>query len=150
TGGTAAGAFVFDALKGANGTYSRVNVSTTAWGKSSVPYTPTPDSGAINKSSGLWLWDGSSSREFTHISFLFLVFNDPTNPFATSPDPLTNSGGKRSISLISGDSMEFICLDSGCNIFDERSVTGGEVSGVAVVTPEPAAFSLLAIGLLAS
>jgi len=81
---------------------------------------------------------------------LFLVFKDPTNPFATSNDPLTNAGGQRSISQIAGDSMEFICLDSGCNIFDERSVTGGEVSGVAVVTPEPAAFSLLAIGLLAS
>jgi hypothetical protein len=145
TGGAASGSFVYDAL---NNTYSSVTVSTTPWVTSSVPYTPTPDSVAISNASGLGLWDGSST-DLTDISFLFLVFNDPTNPFA-GPDPLTNAGGKRSISLTPGDSMEFICLDAGCDIFDERSFTGGEVTGVAVVTPEPAAFSLLAIGLLAS
>jgi hypothetical protein len=148
TGGSASGSFDYLA-NGGNGIYSNVSVSTTPWVTSSVLYTPTPDTVSVNNGSGLGLWDGSSSSDSLNISFLFLVFKDPTNPLAPDPDPLTNAGGKRSISLTTGDSMEFICLDSACSTFDERPVTGGGISGVAVVTPEPAAFSLLGIGLLA-
>jgi len=125
TGGTASGSFVYDALNGANGTYSGVTVSTTPWVTSSVLYTPTPDAVSINNSGGLALWDGSSSSDFTNISLLFLAFKDPTNPLATDPDPLTNAGGTRSISLLPGDSLEEVCLDTNCDVFDERPVTGG-------------------------
>jgi hypothetical protein len=139
TGGTASGSFVFDALAFPVPLYSNISVSTTTWATLSAPtsYATLTDF-ANSNSTGLGLQRGSSS-DLTNVSFLFLVFNDP----------LTNLGGISPISTIPGDSMELLCLDFACDTFDSRQVTGGEVSGAAVVTPEPAAFSLLGIGLLA-
>ena len=142
TGGSASGSFVFDALN--PNTYSDISVSTTPWATLLVPTSYTSLTPLANSNStGLGLQtppcSDPSCVDLTNISFLFLVFDDP----------LTNAGGTIPISLVPGDSMEFICLDAGCGTFDARSVTGGEVSGVAVATPEPAASLLLGIGLLA-
>jgi hypothetical protein len=137
TGGTASGSFVFDALASPVPLYSNISVSTTPW-VTAAPATYTALTPLFNSNSeGVGFQIGSSS-DLTNVSFLFLTFNDP----------LTNGGGKISISTIS-NSMEFICLDQVCDTFDMRSVTGGEVSAAAVATPEPAAFLLLGIGLLA-
>ena len=135
TGGSASGSFVFDAL--AN-TYSDVSVSTTPWATLLVPTNYTSLTPLANSNStGLGLGGGGS--DLTNISLLFLVFTDP----------LTNAGGTIPISLLPGDSLEVLCLNTGCDAFDMRSVTSGKVSAAAVATPEPAAFLLLGIGLLA-
>ncbi len=139
TGGSATGSFIYDALTNLPlGTYSSISISTTPWVPLSAPTTTTYTSLSplVNSNSG-GLGLGGGGSDLTNISFLFLVFTDP----------LTNAGGTIPISVIPGDSMEFLCLDSGCTTFDARSVTGGEVSAVA--TPEPTAFLLLGIGLFA-
>jgi len=136
TGGSASGSVVFDVLN--PNTYSDVSVSTTPWATLLVPTIYTSITPLANSNStGLGLGGGGS--DLTNISFLFLVFNGP----------LTNAGGTIPISLVPGDSLELLCLNTGCDAFDMRLVTSGEVSGVAVATPEPAAFLLLGIGLLA-
>lgn len=142
TGGTASGSFVYDPNNGSNGTYSNISVSTTPWATLLVPtgYTSlTPL--ANSNSTGLGLQtppcSDPSCLDLTNISFLFLVFSNP----------LTNAGGTIPISLLPGDSGELLCLNTACDAFDTRSVASGEVSAVA--TPEPAAFLLLGIGLLA-
>jgi len=144
TGGSASGSFVFDPLAFPVPLYSNISVSTTPWATLATPTIYTSLTPLANSNStGLGLQtppcSDPSCVDLTNISFLFLVFDDP----------LTNAGGTIPISLVPGDSMEFICLDAGCGTFDARSVTGGEVSGVAVATPEPAASLLLGIGLLA-
>jgi len=143
TGGTASGSFFFDALN--PNTYSDISVSTTAWATLLVPTIYTSLTPLANSNStGLGLQappcSDPSCPDLTNISFLFLVFSNP----------LTNAGGTVQISLLPSDSVEeLLCLNSGCSDFDVRLVTGGEVSGVATATPEPASFLLLGIGLLA-
>lgn len=144
TGGSASGSFVYDPNNGSNGTYSNISVSTTPWAPLFVATNYTSLSPLANSNStGLGLQtppcsDPSSCPDLTNISFLFLVFTDP----------LTNAGGTVPISLVP-NSVEFFCLDTGCDAFDMRLVTSGEVSAAAVATPEPKAFLLLGIGLLA-
>ncbi len=140
-GGSASGSFVFDAL--ANNTYSDVSVSTTPWATLLVPTSYTSLTPLANSNStGLGLQtppcSDPSCPDLQNISFLFLVFTQP----------LTNAGGIIPISLVP-NSLEFVCLDTGCDAFDMRLVTSGEVSAAAVATPEPTASLLLGIGLLA-
>ena len=144
TGGTASGSFVYDALNGTNGTYSDISVSTTLWATLLVPTSYTSLTPLANSNStGLGLQtppcSDPSCLDLTNISFLFLVFSNP----------LTNAGGTIPISLLPGDSSELLCLNTACDAFDTRSITSGEVSAVVTPTPEPAAFLLLGIGLLA-
>ena len=64
--------------------------------------------------------------------------------------PLTNSGGIVQVSLPPPvDSIEALCTSSDCSTFSSRSITGGEVVGTAVATPEPSTFSLVGMGLVA-
>jgi hypothetical protein len=139
TGGTASGSFVFDALASPPvGVYSIISVSTTTWANLVAPTNYTTLTTFLNSNSEGVGFQIGGSIDLTNDSFLFLTFTNP----------LTNAGGIIPISTIS-NSMEFICLDPGCFTFDSRSITGGEVSAASVATPEPAAFLLLGIGLLA-
>jgi hypothetical protein len=141
TGGSASGSFVFDPLN--PNTYSDISVSTTPWVTLLVPTSYTSLTTIANSNSiGLGLQtppcSDPSCPDLQNISLLFLAFTQP----------LTNAGGTIPIALVP-NSLEFVCLDTGCNTFDMRLVTSGEVSAAAVATPEPAAFLLLGIGLLA-
>jgi len=133
SGGGASGTFFYDATLGPLGTYGPISVSTTPWATASSTTYAALTTFANSDSTGL----GLCSPPTCDTSLLFLVFNAP----------LTNAGGTISISTIPLDSMELLCLDSGCTTFDMRSVTGGDV--FAVATPEPATFLLLGSGLLA-
>jgi hypothetical protein len=140
TGGSASGSFVFDSL---TNIYSDISVSTTPWATLLVPTNYTSLTTIANSNSiGLGLQtppcSDPSCPDLQNISFLFLAFSQP----------FTNAGGTIPISLVP-NSLEFVCLDTGCDAFDMRLVTGGEVSAAAVATPEPTAFLLLGIGLLA-
>jgi hypothetical protein len=140
TGGSASGTFSYDATLSPLGTYGPISVSTTPWATTlSSPYT-TLTTLANSNSTGLGLCSPPTcgTASFTNTSLLFLVFNDP----------LTNAGGTSLISTIPGDSMELFCLNSACDSFDTRSVTGGNVFA-AVATPEPSTLLLFGSGLLA-
>jgi hypothetical protein len=140
TGGSASGTFFYDTTPIPIGVYGPISVSTTPWATTlSSPYTTvTPLANSNNTGLGVCSPPTcGTASDLTNASFLFLVFNDS----------LTNLGGKISISTALGDSMEVLCLDSGCDTSDARSVTGGDV--FAVATPEPATFLLLGSGLLA-
>jgi hypothetical protein len=146
TGGTASGSFFYDANPSPIGAYGPISVSTTPWATTlSTAYTTlTPLANSNNGGLGLCSPPTcGTASDLTDASFLFLVFND--SPLFNNS--LTNAGGTIPISTIPGDSMEELCLDSGCDSFDVRSVTGGDV--FAVATPEPATFLLLGCGLLA-
>jgi hypothetical protein len=66
--------------------------------------------------------------------------------------PLTNSGGIVQVSLPPpNSSTEALCGDPSCSdsALSVRTVTGGEVVGTALATPEPSTFSLMGMGLVA-
>jgi PEP-CTERM motif len=134
-GGTASGSFVYDAL---TNTYSAINVTTTA-GITFAGATYTSLSNVAGSSNTGFLF-GPNSGDLTGASFLMWLFDAP----------LTNSGGIVQVSLPPPtDSIEALCANSDCSTFSSRSVTGGEVVGTAVATPEPATFSLVGMGLVA-
>jgi hypothetical protein len=136
-GGTASGSFVYDAV---TNMYSAIDVTTSAFG-TRLPFTYTSFSGVASPSNTGFLF-GPSSGDFTGASFLMWLFDAP----------LTNSGGIVQVSIPPpGDSIEALCGDPGCSdsAATFRTVTGGEVVGTAVATPEPATFSLVGMGLVA-
>ncbi len=132
-GGTASGSFNYDAVAH---TYSAINVTTTT-GTTLAAATYTSLSFlAIPSDTGVVF--GASSGDLTNTPLLFLLFDAH----------LTNSGGIVQLSLLPpNDSVEGFCTNPDCSAFSIRSVTGGEVVGT-VVTPEPAAISLLGMGLI--
>ena len=133
-GGTASGSFVYDAVMN---TYSAINVTTTA-GTTLTGATYTSFSDVVLPSDTGFLF-GPNSGDFTGASFLMWLFDAP----------LTNFGGIVQVSLLPpNDSIEALCTSSDCSTFSSRSVTGGEVIA-AVATPEPSAFLLVGMGLLA-
>jgi hypothetical protein len=151
SGGSASGTFFYNAIPSPTGAYGPLmSISTTPWAPTtlSTSYTSlTPFANSNN--SGLGVCSPptcGTATDFTDTAFLFLVFNNPSSTVFNHP--LTNAGGTIPISTIPGDSMELFCLDSGCDSFDARSVTGGKVFA-AVATPEPSTFLLFGSGLLA-
>jgi len=137
-GGTASGSFVYDAV---TNTYSAINVTTTA-GATLAGATYTSLSDIVGSSSTGFLFGPNNSSDLTGASFLMWLFDAP----------LTNSGGIVQVSLPPpSDSIEALCGDPGCSdsAASFRIVTGGEVVGTAVATPEPSTFSLVGMGLVA-
>jgi len=134
-GGTASGSFVYDAV---TNTYSAINVTTAGGTLAGATYTSLSD--IAGSSSTGFLFGPNNSSDLTGASFLMWLFDAP----------LTNSGGIVQVSLPPPvDSIEAICTSSDCSTFSQRSITGGEVVGTAVATPEPATFSLVGMGLVA-
>jgi hypothetical protein len=133
-GGTASGSFVYDAV---TNMYSAINVTTTT-GTTLAGVTYTNLSDVAGSSSTGFLF-GPNNGDLTGASFLMWLFDAPlTNPGIVQvslPPPI--------------DSIEALCANSDCSTFSSRSVTGGEVVGTAVATPEPATFSLVGMGLVA-
>lgn len=135
-GGTASGSFVYDAV---TNTYSAINVTTTT-GATLTGATYTSLSDIAGSSNTGFLFGPNNSSDLTGASFLMWLFDAP----------LTNSGGIVQVSLPPPtDSIEAICTSLDCSTFSSRSITGGEVVGTAVATPEPATFSLVGMGLVA-
>ena len=135
-GGTASGSFVYDAV---TNTYSAINVTTTV-GTTFAGATYTSLSDIVGSSNTGFLFGPNNSSDLTGASFLMWLFDAP----------LTNSGGIVQVSVPPPtDSIEAICTNSDCSDFSSRIVTGGEVVGTAVATPEPATFSLVGMGLVA-
>jgi hypothetical protein len=137
-GGTASGSFVYDAV---TNTYSAISVTTTA-GATLAGATYTSLSDIAGSSSTGFLFGPNNSSDLTGASFLMWLFDAP----------LTNSGGIVQVSIPPpSDSIEALCGDPSCSdsAATFRIVTGGEVVGTAVTTPEPSTFSLVGMGLVA-
>ncbi len=128
-GGTASGSFAYDAL---TNTYSSIDI-TTASGSAFAGTTYNALSGVFGFSSAGMLLGGSG--DLTNTDLLFLLFGTA----------LTDSGG--TVVLIGIG--EGTCDNTNCTLSTrDRSITGGELVGT-VATPEPSAFSLLAVALVA-
>ncbi len=134
-GGTASGSFVYDAV---TNTYSAISVTTTT-GATLAGATYTSLSDIAGSSSTGFLFGPNNSSDLTGASFLMWLFDAP----------LTNSGVVQVSLPPPTDSIEGLCISSDCLTFSSRTVTGGEVVGTAVATPEPATFSLVGMGLVA-
>jgi PEP-CTERM motif len=133
-GGAASGSFMYDAV---TNTYSDIMITTTT-GTTLTGATYTSLNFLAGSSDTGFLF-GPSSGDLTGASLLMWLFDAP----------LTNSGGIVQVSVPPpDDSIEAICTNSDCTTFTTRSVTGGEVVG-AVATPEPSAFLLVGMGLVA-
>jgi PEP-CTERM motif len=134
-GGAASGSFVYDAD---TNTFSVINITTTA-GSMFPGATYTTLSGAFGSSNtGMLL--GAASGDLTNTDLLLLMFGAD----------LTDLGGL--VPLVTGSligSVEGTCDNADCSLSTElRTITAGDVVAT-VVTPEPSAFLLLGIGLVA-
>ena len=137
-GGTASGSFVYDAV---TNMYSDIMVKTTTGAVlTGATYMSFSDIGLPSDTG--FLFGPNSSSDLTGASFLMWLFDAP----------LTNLGGIVQVSTPPpNDSIEALCGDASCSdsAATFRTVTGGEVVGTAVTTPEPSTFSLVGMGLVA-
>ena len=141
--GTASGNFTYDADAGANGTYSSINITTTAG--SSLPgttYTFFCDgvvncTGLVPNSTEVLFLNTDPSLSLTGTLGLAFGFNSA----------LTDAGGVVSL----GGFIEGTCTDKVCSseTTPERNLVSGDVSGQAPPVPEPSTLLLAGTAALA-
>jgi|SRR5215470_3586346 len=128
-GGTASGSFDYNAL---HNTYSAIDITTTLGSAFGGTTYKSLSGGFGSSSTGLIL---GPSGDLTNTPLLFLMFGS-----------LTDSGGTVSLTGVG----EGTCDNSDCsNNTLLRSITGGELGGTPISIPEPSAFLLLGLGLVA-